>query len=65
MGVPIYIHQEGRGHEMRCLLCLLIQHEAIGVPDQRPVVCVEEHLIWKLCGEKQQTLKDLASQIHC
>lgn len=58
MGVPVYIHQERRGHEMRCLLRLLIQHEAVGVPYQRTVVCVEEHLIWKLCGEKQQTLKD-------
>lgn len=64
MGVPVYIHQERRGHEMRRLLRLLIQHEAVGVPDQWPVVCVEEHLIWKLCGEKQQTLKDLPSQTH-
>ena len=59
MGVAIYIHQERWGHEMRRLLRLFIEHEAIRVPDQRSVVCMEEHLVWKLCGgqEKQQFRK--------
>lgn len=48
MGVSVHVHQEGWGHEMGGLLRLLVQHEAVGVPDQRPVVCVEEHLVWKL-----------------
>ena len=48
MGVSVHVHQVGWGHEMGGLLCLLVQHEAVGVPDQRPVVCVEEHLVWKL-----------------
>lgn len=33
---------------MGSLLCLFVQHKAVGIPDQRSVVCVEEHLIWKL-----------------
>lgn len=35
------------------LLGLLIQDKAVGVPDQWSVVCVEENLVWKLCGQKQ------------
>lgn len=54
MGVSIHVHQEGRGHEMGCLLCLFIQHKAIGVPDQWSVVCVEENLVWKLCGDQEE-----------
>lgn len=30
------------------LLRLLIQHKAIGISNQRPVICVEEHLVRKL-----------------
>lgn len=53
VGVPIHIHQEGRGHEMGCLLGLLIQHKAVGVPDQWSIVGVEKHLIWKLDKDRQ------------
>lgn len=45
MGVSVHVHQEGRGHEVRRLLGLLVQHVVVGIPDQRPVVCVEEHLV--------------------
>lgn len=48
MGVSIYIDQERRGHQMGSLLCLLIQHKPIGITNQRPVICVEEHLVWQL-----------------
>lgn len=46
---------------MGSLLCLFVQHKAVGIPDQRSVVCVEEHLIWKLRGdqEKQEISKCL------
>lgn len=54
MGVSIHVHQEGRGHEMGCLLCLFIQHKAIGVPNQWSVVCVEENLVWELCGDQEE-----------
>lgn len=39
---------------MGCLLRLFIQDKAVGVPDQRSVVCVEEHLVWKLCGDQEE-----------
>lgn len=54
MGVSIHVNQEGWRHEMRCLLRLFVQHKAICVPDQRSVVCVEEHLVWKLCGHQEK-----------
>lgn len=38
---------------MGCLLCLFIKHKAVGVPDERSVVCVEEHLVWKLCEDEK------------
>lgn len=46
---------------MGSLLCLFVQHKAVGIPDQWSVVCVEEHLIWKLRGdqEKQEISKCL------
>lgn len=46
---------------MGSLLCLFVQHKAVGIPDQRSVICVEEHLIWKLRGdqEKQEISKCL------
>lgn len=43
--VPVHVHQEGRGHEVRGLLRLLIQHVVVGVTDQRPVIGMEEHLV--------------------
>ena len=46
MRVSIHIHQEGWGHEVGCLLRLLIQHKTIGIPDQWSVISVEEHLVW-------------------
>lgn len=36
---------------MRRLLRLLIQHKTVGVADQRPVVCVKEHLVRELHKE--------------
>lgn len=33
---------------MRRLLRLLVQDVVIGVPDQRPEIRMEEHLIWNL-----------------
>lgn len=54
MGVSIHIHQERWRHEMGCLLRLFIQHKAVGVPDQRSVVCVEENLVWKLCADRDK-----------
>lgn len=54
MGVSIHVHQEGRGHEMRRLLRLFIQHEAVGIADQRPVVRVEEDLVRELRGDREK-----------
>lgn len=34
------------------LLRLFIQHKAVGVADQGPIVCMEEDLVWKLCGDQ-------------
>lgn len=48
MGVSIYIYQERRGHQVGGLLCLLIQHKAVSISNQWPVIRVEEHLVWKL-----------------
>lgn len=48
VGVPIHIHQEGRGHEVGRLLGLLVQDKVIGVPDQGPEVSVKEHLVRNL-----------------
>lgn len=45
MGVSIHIHQERGRHEVRRLLRLLVQHEAVGVADEWPIVCVEENLV--------------------
>lgn len=42
------------------LLGLFVQHKAIGVSDQRSVVRVKEHLVWKLCGDQEED-KDMAS----
>lgn len=36
---------------MRRLLRLLVQYKAVCVADQRPVVCVEEHLVRELRRE--------------
>lgn len=49
--VSINVNQEGWGHEMRRLLRLLVQHKTVGVADQRPVVCVKEHLVRELQKE--------------
>ena len=54
MGVSIHIHQERRGHEMGSLLSLFIQHEAVGISDQWSIVCVEEHLVWKLWWDQER-----------
>lgn len=54
MGVSIHINQEWWGHEMGCLLRLFVQHKAVGVTNQWPVVCVEENLVWKLYGDQKQ-----------
>ena len=54
MGVSVHVHQEWWGHEMGCLLCLFIKHKAVGITDQRPVVCVEEDLVWKLCRDQEE-----------
>lgn len=45
VGIPIYIHQERWRHEVWRLLRLFVQHKAVGVADQRSVVCVEENLV--------------------
>lgn len=45
MGVSIHVHQEGWRHEVGRLLRLFVQHKAVGVSDQGPVVCVEENLV--------------------
>lgn len=55
VGVAVHVHQEGRGHEVRSLLRLLVQHVVVGVPDQRPEVRVEEHLVWNLMEKKGET----------
>lgn len=54
MGIPIYIYQEGWWHKMGGLLRLFIQHKTVGVPDQWPVVCVEEYLVWKLYEDQEK-----------
>lgn len=51
--IPINIHQERWRHEVWGLLCLLVQHVIIRVPNKRPVVRVEEHLVRDLVGIKR------------
>lgn len=46
--IPVHVHQEGRRHEVRGLLGLLIQHIVVGVSDQWTEVCMEEHLFGDL-----------------
>lgn len=41
---------------MRRLLSLLVQHVVVGVPDERPVVGVEEHLVGNLEKEVNVSL---------
>lgn len=65
MGVSIHVHQEGRGHEMGRLLRLFVQHKAIGVSDQWSVVCVKEHLVWKLCGDQEEDKKMVSPCCFC
>lgn len=54
MRVSVNVNQEGRGHEMRRLLRLLVQHKTVGVADQRPIVCVKEHLIRELSTKRRK-----------
>ncbi|PWA22989.1 hypothetical protein CCH79_00002070 [Gambusia affinis] len=54
MRISIDVYEEGGRHEMRGLLRLLVQDIVIGIPDERPVVRVEEHLVWNLQGIKRK-----------
>lgn len=46
--IPVDVHQEGWGHEVWCLLCLLVQHIVVRVADKRSVVRMEKHLVRNL-----------------
>lgn len=48
VGVTVHIHQEWRGHQVRRLLGLLIQHIVVGVTNEWSVVSVEKHLVCNL-----------------
>lgn len=43
--IPVDIHQKGWGHEVWCLLRLLVQHIVVRVADKRSVVRMEKHLV--------------------
>lgn len=54
VGVAIDVDQEGRGHEVGRLLCLLIQNKVVGITDQWAVVCVKVHLMRNLDKKRIQ-----------
>ena len=48
VGITVAVDQERRRHQVRRQLRLLVQDVVVGVPDQRPVIRVEEHRLRKL-----------------
>lgn len=46
--IPVDVHQEGWGHEVWCLLRLLVQHVVVRVADKRSIVRMEKHLVRNL-----------------
>lgn len=46
---------------MWSLLSLFIQHKTIGIPDQRSVVGVKEHLVWKLWSRNNTVTSSLTA----
>ena len=57
--VAIYIDEEGRGHNVGCLLRLFVQHVVAAVTDEWSVVCVEVLLLRQLATDTGQTTDTL------
>ena len=43
--VAVDVNEEWRRHQMWCNLHLLVDDVVVGIANQRPVVCVKEHLL--------------------
>ena len=49
--VTLYVHQDGRGQQVRGQLTLLVHNVVRGIAQQWSVVGVEKHFLWTLLND--------------